>query len=159
MNRNLMDVRKLRAMGARVSGGVKLPPGNCKKCGLPLDRKGVKYHEDCRPAKFASVKQAGSFLGKDVIWDSKKEMRRGGELLLLLQAGKICDLARQVPFSLRVNGKAVATYKADFVYHDNEKGYQVIEDVKSEPTRRSDYYQLKKRLFEALYPGQTITEV
>jgi hypothetical protein len=34
-------------------------------------------------------------------------------------------------------------YKADFVYFDNEKGVEVVEDVKSPATRRLAAYRQK----------------
>jgi hypothetical protein len=96
-----------------------------------------------------------------VKFHSKAEAQRAGQLILLALAGDITGLVRQFPFQCHVNGILVATYHADFVYLDNRLpgAPQVVEDVKSEPTRRTDYYRLKKRLFEACWAPLTITEV
>ena len=85
-------------------------------------------------------------------FDSKKEANRYGELLMLLRAGQINNLERQVAFTLipaqkdgtgRTIEQAVR-YKADFVY--TEKGRQVVEDVKSEATRKNKEYVIKRKL-------------
>lgn len=70
-------------------------------------------------------------------FDSKKEAKRYGELLILEKAGVITSLNKQVPFVIlesfvtkdgqKVNG---ITYNADFVYYDREKKSLVIEDTK-----------------------------
>ena len=80
------------------------------------------------------------------VFDSIKEARRYGELLLLQKAGAITELERQVEFELIPTqreadtigsrggvkkGKVVeqkCSYIADFVYKEN--GKTVVEDVK-----------------------------
>ena len=78
------------------------------------------------------------------VYDSKKEMRRHQELLLLEDAGRIKDLRRQVKFVLIPSqremvlkkgvlkpGKVLereCSYVADFCYEEN--GQTVVEDVK-----------------------------
>lgn len=81
-------------------------------------------------------------------FDSAKEARRYGELILLQRAGQITDLQRQVRFELipsqRVNGKCVERavhYVADFVYH--EAGQLVVEDTKGVRTKE---YIIKRKL-------------
>lgn len=81
-------------------------------------------------------------------FDSRKEARRYGELVLLEKAGLVSDLKRQVKFELipsqRVNGKVVeraCTYVADFVY--TEGGKTVVEDTKG--FRTKDYI-IKRKL-------------
>ena len=71
------------------------------------------------------------------IGDSKKEVKRLGELELLEKAGIITSLNKQVSFTIlepfiTKNGDKIRgiTYKADFVYYDREKKTLVIEDVK-----------------------------
>lgn len=87
-----------------------------------------------------------------IIFDSKKEAKRYKELLLLQKAGIITDLKRQVPYTLipsfNLNKKKYRpmTYKADFVYKENNK--EVVEDVKG---MRTDIYQLKKKLMAYIY--------
>tara|TARA_R110002110_G_scaffold22933_3_gene88234 strand:- start:3453 stop:3800 length:348 start_codon:yes stop_codon:yes gene_type:complete len=93
-------------------------------------------------------------------FDSKKEAKRYGELMLMQKAGVIQHLKLQPPFSCTVNGKLVCTYKADFSYEERKRDGRVehiIEDVKSPITRKHPVYRIKKKLVEALY-GITITE-
>jgi hypothetical protein len=79
-------------------------------------------------------------------YDSKKEMKRGRELKLLLKAGEIGFLARHVEFQFTINGAKIASYYADFVYTETATGKMVVEDVKSEATRKLSVYRLKKRM-------------
>ena len=81
-----------------------------------------------------------------VIYDSRKEATRAQELDLLLKAGIISNLQRQVSFPIVINGKKVFSYIADFVY--TEKGKQVVEDVKGVKTA---IFNLKKKCVEAEY--------
>lgn len=78
---------------------------------------------------------------------SKKEAARWEELLILQQAGVITDLKRQVRIPIVVNGVKVCEYIADATYH--EGGEYVVEDVKSEFTRRDRVYRLKRKLMQA----------
>jgi hypothetical protein len=71
------------------------------------------------------------------LFDSTKEAKRYAELELMLRAGVIGNLQKQVPFVIlepfiTKNGDKIRgiIYKADFVYYDNEKKTLVIEDVK-----------------------------
>jgi len=82
-----------------------------------------------------------------VVFASKLEARRYGELRLLEWAGQISNLKTQVPFQLVVNGQLVATYTADFTYTDSQ-GKQHIEDAKGMLT---PVYRLKKKLMRACY--------
>ena len=79
-------------------------------------------------------------------YDSKKELKRGRELKLLLKAGAIGFLARQVEFQFTINGGKVASYFADYVYTDSSTGKMIVEDVKSEATRKLPVYRLKWRM-------------
>ena len=92
-------------------------------------------------------------------FDSKAELRRWQELVLLEHAGKISGLQRQVPFELippqrepdttgprgGIRRGAVlenaVVYVADFVYQQD--GRTVVEDVKGHKTRD---YILKRKL-------------
>ena len=95
-------------------------------------------------------------------FDSKKEAQRYCELKMLLQTRKIKDLSLQHKFvlqpSFRKNGKTYReiSYIADFVYFDNERMRNVVEDVKGYKTTM---YQLKKKMFEYQYPDLTIIEI
>ena len=98
------------------------------------------------------------------IFDSDKESRRWEYLQVLEQQGKITNLQRQVEYLLipaqyedvlkTVRKKQVlkkhrieapTTYKADFVYNLPD-GQLVVEDVKSEYTRKLQEYVIKRKL-------------
>lgn len=97
-----------------------------------------------RPTKYGNRKVTVS--GEE--FDSHKEARRYGELVLLQRAGHISGLQRQVRFELipsqYVDGKCVERavhYVADFVY--DESGRRVVEDTKGYRTKD---YILKRKL-------------
>lgn len=81
----------------------------------------------------------------NVKFDSKKEARRYGELLLLVRAGEIKNLILQPPFVLRVDGIKICSYIGDFQYE--EKGKIIVEDCKGYRTRD---YVIKKKLMHAI---------
>lgn len=85
-----------------------------------------------------------------ITYDSGLEARRAGELALLVKAGTIRQLKRQVVFQLNVNGSKVCKMIVDHVYFEHNK--RVLEEVKSGPTK-TPAYRLKKKLLLALYPG------
>jgi len=89
-------------------------------------------------------------------FDSKKEARRYGDLLMLARVGKIKDLELQVEFPLIVNDVLVCTYVADFSYMQD--GKRVVEDVKSAATRKNRAYRIKAKLLRAL-TGIDIEEI
>lgn len=82
-------------------------------------------------------------------FDSKKEAARYGQLLLLERAGNISSLKRQVSFDLKVNSELICKYVADFVY--NVGSNEVVEDVKSEMTKKLAVYRIKKKLMKAIH--------
>lgn len=91
-------------------------------------------------------------------FDSKRELERYHELQLLERSGVISDLQRQVKFVLidkSQYGRAIK-YVADFVYQ--ERGVQVVEDVKSYITQKNPVYRLKKRMLAERY-GIVIREI
>lgn len=102
-----------------------------------------------------------------ILFDSKKEAERWGELKLLLRAGEIKELKRQVKYCIIPTiegdgGKAVqkATYYVcDFQYYEKVgSGWKlVVEDVKSVATKTA-VYLLKKKLMRWRY-GIEIKEV
>ena len=121
------------------------------------------------PAKTDMVKKRRSKYGNEksscngINFDSKKEMRRYMELKGMYYAGIIKDLKLQHHFSLQgafrtVDGKRIekVEYIADFTY-TNESGEFVVEDVKSEITRKNPVYMMKKKLMAA--KGYMIQEV
>lgn len=79
-------------------------------------------------------------------FDSQKEYYRYLELKSLEKNNVIEDLQRQVMFELiKKNGKERATvYFADFVYVKD--GEYIVEDVKSEITRKKPDYVMKRKL-------------
>jgi hypothetical protein len=90
-------------------------------------------------------------------FDSKKEATRWWQLRAMETQGQISNLRRQVRFPLEVAGWLVCTYVADFVYIDGA-GMEVVEDAKSEYTRKLPVYAIKKKLMLACL-GVVIREV
>lgn len=107
-------------------------------------------------------------------FDSRKEMRRYQELLLLQRAGAILNLRRQVKYILipaqyesyeryGKNGKELkpgrrllekeCAYVADFVYEEN--GKEIVEDTKGIKTKD---YIIKRKLLLFMH-GIRIKEV
>lgn len=88
-------------------------------------------------------------------FDSKKEQRRYEDLILMQYAGEIRDLQRQVKFTLTPNmrgkyrNERESYYVADFTYYKvNRDGADefIVEDVKSDYTRKLPLYKLKRKL-------------
>jgi len=86
-------------------------------------------------------------------FDSKKEAKRYQELLLMERGKEIYNLQTQVKFELlpiqKVDGKVAERpvhYIADFFYHRSTDDAVVVEDVKSEATRKLPCYVLKRKL-------------
>ena len=81
-----------------------------------------------------------------ITFDSKREAERWQELNILLRAGVITDLRRQVRYELsttkKINGVTVrgCSYVADFVYTQN--GHTVVEDAKGFKTAE---YKVKRK--------------
>lgn len=103
-------------------------------------------------SKYRNVKvenQYGSF-------DSIKESERYPELLILERCGKISNLRKQFkirllnPFYLDGKWEPGIKYYADFAYEKD--GRTVIEDVKSEATKKKESYRIKRQLLLAKYP-------
>ena len=108
----------------------------------------------------------------DITFDSKKEARRYLDLHLLLEAGEISDLQRQVKYVLIPPqrepdvtgprggvkpGKLIETecsYIADFVYKDKD-GKTIVEDTKGFKTKD---YIIKRKLMLFIH-GIKIQEV
>lgn len=83
--------------------------------------------------------------GDGLVHDSRKEAVRWEQLKLLEKAGLITDLQRQVKFVLipKQDGERACIYIADFVYHDVEAGYTIVEDSKGCKTKD---YIIKRKL-------------
>ena len=106
----------------------------------------------------------------DGTFRSKAEYRRWLELKLLLKAGQIYHLTREMPIPLHaITGKIVGKYRADFVYSMEPEepfsaegtlffeAWAIVEDVKGGKMRTS-LYKWKAKHFKAEY-GFPITEV
>lgn len=94
-----------------------------------------------------------------IVFDSQKESKRYQELSMLQKSGLIEDLKIQVRFSIcpkSGGNKRERFYIADFVYV--ESGKKIIEDVKSEITRKNPVYSLKKALVQWQYPDYIFRE-
>lgn len=99
------------------------------------------------------------------VFDSVKEANRFRELLLLLRAGEITELQRQVTFNLvppqkgldgngQTRSERSIKYVADFTYKDRN-GNTVVEDTKGVRTKE---YVIKRKLM-LFVRGICITEV
>lgn len=82
-----------------------------------------------------------------ILFDSKLEASHYEDLKLLQAAGEISDLELQTEFPLKVNGKHICIYIADFTYTEGDK--KIASDSKGVET---DVFKLKKKLFQALNP-------
>lgn len=96
-------------------------------------------------------------------FDSKKEAERYQMLYILYKAGEITNLRLQQDFTLlegytTPEGEKVRPikYVADFTYL--EDGKFVVEDVKSDATRKNRTYINKKKMMQEAY-GISIREV
>lgn len=91
---------------------------------------------------------------RGIVFDSRLEMRRYIELRDMERRGTIETLERQRKFVLQESfvdntgkrQKEIA-YICDFFYYDKGRGVYVVEDVKSEMTRKLAVYRLKKKMF------------
>lgn len=98
----------------------------------------------------------------DIVFDSKKEANRYFDLSLLEKIEEIHDLELQPKFeiipAINWNGKKLQAryYIADFRYKQN--GITIVEDVKSEISRKIPVYTLKRQLFLIRYPGYVFKE-
>ena len=119
----------------------------CGKCGhAPLTPTIPK------PSKYKNRKT----VIQGITFDSKKEANRWVRLKAMEASGAITGLRRQVTYTLAVNETLIASYIADHVYV--ESGLLVVEDVKSEITRKLPVYRLKRKLMRAIH-GVEIREV
>jgi hypothetical protein len=104
----------------------------------PIARRRSKYH--AVPVMVGAIRFA-----------SKREGRRYQDLQLLQRAGEIVGLELQPSFEIRVNGRHICIYRADFRYIVAATGKTVIEDAKG---MKTPVYRLKKKLVEAQYDIQ-----
>lgn len=97
-----------------------------------------------KPSKYRNKKTTVD----GIVFDSRKEAARYGELKSLLEAGEISDLRIHPPYSLEVKGVKLGKYLADFAYLDAATQREIVEDVKGVKTA---VYRLKKKLVWAIY--------
>lgn len=97
----------------------------------------------------------------NIIFDSKKESERYLELQMLVKAGVIKDLKRQVRFEVvpKTETERAVFYCADFVYLEVRTNKMVVEDVKSPATKKNKEYIIKRKLFKYLYKDYEFREV
>ncbi len=84
-----------------------------------------------------------------VSFDSKKEALRFVQLRQLEKDGKIRQLELQKRFDFVLNDVKICSYVADFVYFTDER--RVVEDVKSEFTKKLPVYRIKKKMMKAFF--------
>lgn len=89
-------------------------------------------------------------IGADT-FDSKREAKIYGDLVVRQKAKEIANLTRQVKFDLAVNGLLIATYRADFAFDDLTTGRYRVVDVKSEPTAAKRDFKLVCKLMAAIH--------
>ena len=92
----------------------------------------------------------------NIVFDSKTEMVRYKELMILARAGVIRHLEMQPEFKVFINQQLYCTYTADFRYYDEDRRKWIIEDVKSNGTVKETAFKLRKKAAE-LYHGVEIT--
>lgn len=95
-----------------------------------------------KKSKFNAVKTEVA----GIKFDSKKEARRFEELMFLHNAKKISKPVLQYEFEL-----VGCKYVCDFLYLDYEKKEFVVEDVKSNHTRKLPVFRIKKKQMKEIY--------
>lgn len=89
-----------------------------------------------------------------IVFDSQKEASRYWELWIMQSQGVIKDLRTQVKYVLlpsqkgEVRTERPVAYIADFVYYDNEKGKEIVEDAKGYRTKE---YIIKRKLMKYIH--------
>ena len=81
-------------------------------------------------------------------FDSRREADYYGQLKIEKKAKMILAFERQIEFDLIVNGHKICAHRVDF-YVTVSPGKKEVREVKGFAT---DVWNLKRKLFEALYP-------
>ena len=127
---------KHRAFRASGSGEIA-----CVDCQAVSKAKRNKYN----------AKKVDTPLGRA---DSVKEGKRLETLRLMQAAGEITDLIAHPSFDLiawsPAGPRIIGRYTADAAYREN--GRAIVEDTKSEATRKRQDYSLRRRVFLANHP-------
>ena len=98
-----------------------------------------------RRGKYGAIKTA-----KDgIVFDSRLEADHYQQLKLLQAAGEIEHLRLQEEFNLKVAGKLICIYIADYYYFDKAENKWVVSDAKGIETA---VFRIKWKLCQALYP-------
>lgn len=106
--------------------------------------------KEFKPSKFKNIKTVVD----GIKFDSKKEAKRYGELILMQRSKQIYGLKTQVKYDIVINDVKVCRYIADFTYKCANADTITVEDCKG---FRTSIYRLKKKLMKAVY-GITILE-
>jgi len=80
-------------------------------------------------------------------FDSMKEAKRYGQLIILVRSGKIKSFERQVKYRVEINGVLICNYIADFVV-THLSGNIIVEDVKG---MILPIFKLKSKLMKAVH--------
>ena len=81
--------------------------------------------------------------------DSRAEAGYCNQLNVLEKSGEIKSYEIQKTFRLDVNGKHICNHRVDFLV-TNKNGEVMVEEFKGFGT---EVWRIKKKLFEACYPG------
>lgn len=115
----------------------------------------LKIQTEPKKSKYGNKKVFRIIGGKKEWFDSVKEAKRFDELYLLLKAKKISKLTLQPKYELmdtQRHGKITypkVSWSGDFRYEQN--GKTIVEDVKSEATKKDKTYRVKIKWFLSLY--------
>lgn len=130
------DAMRAKGLTFQVTGGASVPA-----VAAPVEK---------RTNKFGAQKIEVN----GITFDSAAEAERYQTLRLLEAAREIKALGLQPVFALMgANGRAVAAYRADFIYF--EGGRRIVEDVKSVATL-TPASKLKFKLFMTQYPDHEL---
>ena len=88
--------------------------------------------------------------------DSMAEAKTCCDLHFRQAAGEIRELKVHPRFELTAHGETIGFMKPDFGYWADDA--RVVHEVKSEETAKGEAYRLRKRLFQANYPGVRFVE-
>jgi len=89
-----------------------------------------------------------------IVFDSKSEMKRYADLILLQKHGLIRHLELQPKFPVYIDLQLYCTYTADFRYYDEQTHRWVVEDVKSAGTMNEVAFKLRKKAAELYHKIQ-----
>ncbi len=100
-----------------------------------------------KPSKFGN-KKVETPTGEK--FDSRREARRFGALVIRARVGEIRNLRRQVRYPLTAHGQPICVYVGDFEYEERDgvRWELVTEDAKGFETPE---FKLKAKLFAAEY--------